>query len=243
MSTGVRSRDRVRQAWKVLGLRAHPSYDEIRVAYYKLAVATHPDRSTEPNAKERFQVIHGAYEVALEDHQQAKVATKRNPHDESSNFDWRAEVARVRAACSSTFGRPRTCDTSPQMQNWRMRSTRRRAGENGAAHKTLGPNRLGKRGAAEVKRAAEEEAAAAFEEERRLQTIEKRRRRQPTVLQRQLFRIISSEQKHRRSIMLLERRALRTILLCFSEGRIRQALMQLEELTRREFEKGRSHSS
>ena len=48
--------------WQVLGLTATASLDEIKAAYRKRALETHPDRGGDA---EDFRRVHGAYEKAL----------------------------------------------------------------------------------------------------------------------------------------------------------------------------------
>jgi hypothetical protein len=53
---------RVRSAWAVLGLEPSASLSEVRRAYRKLALETHPDRGGEAD---RFREVQGAYEKVL----------------------------------------------------------------------------------------------------------------------------------------------------------------------------------
>lgn len=62
--------------YETLGVPKNATADEIKRAYRKLAPKWHPDRSTEPNAKEGFQQIQEAYEVL-------KDAEKRAHYDET----------------------------------------------------------------------------------------------------------------------------------------------------------------
>ncbi|CBH10596.1 chaperone protein DNAj, putative [Trypanosoma brucei gambiense DAL972] len=91
-------------AWRTLGLRANPTYEEIRAAYRRLAFATHPDRSNEPGTKERFQKLQAAYEAAVENCRRMAALGGYRLSGDAANFDWRAEVARVREAWARKHG-------------------------------------------------------------------------------------------------------------------------------------------
>ncbi len=49
--------------YEILGLDRNATYEAIRRAYRKLALALHPDRNNTPDAKERFKQINEAYKV------------------------------------------------------------------------------------------------------------------------------------------------------------------------------------
>ena len=54
-----------RDYYEILGIDAGVSDEEIRRAFYKLALKYHPDRNRDPGAEERFREIYGAYEALL----------------------------------------------------------------------------------------------------------------------------------------------------------------------------------
>ncbi|KAH9577250.1 DnaJ domain [Trypanosoma melophagium] len=220
MVLGVREPRGIRRAWGILGLSGYPSYDDIRTAYCTLAVATHPDRCPDANAKERFQTLHAAYEAALEHH-----ARTAGPHGKNNGsggrrgpFDWRLWDDSPRTPTH----RPAAAPTTPTARAARRRFTKPRPAtktNNTTAAKTTGSN-------------ATNTTAAAEQEERRQRAIEQRRRRQPSLAQKQQCRILVSEAAHRRAIAKNERGDLRLIMMMFSEGRIRHAVEMLERLTR-----------
>jgi len=49
--------------YKVLGVSTHARQNEIKVAYRKIVMIYHPDRSTDPDAEEKFKLIGAAYEA------------------------------------------------------------------------------------------------------------------------------------------------------------------------------------
>ncbi len=68
--------------YKILGVEADASQDELKKAYRKLARKYHPDVSKEANAEERFKEIGEAWE-ALKD------PKKRKAYDQLKNRGWR----------------------------------------------------------------------------------------------------------------------------------------------------------
>ena len=54
-----------RDYYEILGIDPDASDEEIRRAFYKLALKYHPDRNRDPGAEERFREIYGAYEALL----------------------------------------------------------------------------------------------------------------------------------------------------------------------------------
>lgn len=60
------------ELYGILGLEQSCSADQIKKAYYRLALKYHPDRSSEPEAKQKFQEVALAYEV-LSDEQRRKL--------------------------------------------------------------------------------------------------------------------------------------------------------------------------
>ncbi|EKF33513.1 hypothetical protein MOQ_002622 [Trypanosoma cruzi marinkellei] len=230
MVVSVRKHDRVRWAWHVLGIDTNPSYDDIRAAYCRLAVTTHPDRCTDPSAKEKFQMLHAAYETALENNAEAKEKKRRTKSGEVSDFDWRAEVARVRAAYSSTFKYPRASDASKTP--WRnvnlnpscggpQRTKKRRCVD----QKTqVGAHTVEVRRATAARGRASGSSSAQEEEERRLQAIRGRRRGCLPLLLKLTRRIVTREASRRNAIVRLEQKELRGIFLISVEERIRRAI-------------------
>lgn len=53
------------QYYKVLGLNANASKEEIKHAYFKLAKLYHPDKNKDPHAEEKFKQIRQAYEALM----------------------------------------------------------------------------------------------------------------------------------------------------------------------------------
>jgi hypothetical protein len=58
--------------YKILGLPPHPSVDEIKKAYRKLAYRYHPDINPSPDAKDQFILITEAYEFLISNHEKIK---------------------------------------------------------------------------------------------------------------------------------------------------------------------------
>ncbi|PWU95841.1 putative chaperone DNAJ protein [Trypanosoma cruzi] len=230
MVVSVHKHDRVRWAWHVLGIDTNPSYDDIRAAYCRLAVMTHPDRCTDPSAKEKFQMLHAAYETALKNNAEAKEKKRRTKSGEVSDFDWRAEVARVRAAYSSTFKCPRASDASrTPWQNANpnpscsvpQRTNKRRCADQkpqSGAHMVEVKRATAARGGASGSSSAQEE------EERRLQAIRVRRRGYLSPSLNLMRRIVTREASRRHAIVRLEQKELRCIYLISLEERIRRAI-------------------
>lgn len=52
-----------RDYYHMLGIRPNASQEDIRRAYYRLAMQFHPDKNADANAQARFQEINEAYEV------------------------------------------------------------------------------------------------------------------------------------------------------------------------------------
>lgn len=71
--------------YDVLGVAKNASQDDIKKQYRRLARKFHPDRSDEPNAKEKFQEVNSAYQT-LKDPQ--KRAAYDNPQSQGS-FSYR----------------------------------------------------------------------------------------------------------------------------------------------------------
>nr|CCD13044.1 unnamed protein product [Trypanosoma congolense IL3000] len=100
----ARPSEKIVSAWRILGLHANPTYSEVRAAYRRLAVATHPDRSNEPGTKERFQKLHAAYEEAIENCKHMDISGDCGINGDIDGFDWRAAVARVRTEWRKRYG-------------------------------------------------------------------------------------------------------------------------------------------
>ena len=79
-----------RDYYEVLGVSKSALVDEIRLAYFKLAVLYHPDRNREnPRAKEKFIEIGNAYEVLSnkEKRQQYDLIGHQNQGDKREQID------------------------------------------------------------------------------------------------------------------------------------------------------------
>ena len=66
-----------RDYYEILGIDSDASDEEIRRAFYKLALKYHPDRNRDPGAEERFKEIYGAYEALLGDKERRRQTEKR----------------------------------------------------------------------------------------------------------------------------------------------------------------------
>lgn len=64
--------------YDILQINHNATKSEIKKAYRELSILYHPDKSSEPNAKEKFQEIKTAYEVLYDDN-------KKNHYDLMSN--------------------------------------------------------------------------------------------------------------------------------------------------------------
>jgi len=53
--------------YKVLGVQRDATEDEIRKAFKKRSLKFHPDRSQDPRAKEKFEMVVNAYELLKDD--------------------------------------------------------------------------------------------------------------------------------------------------------------------------------
>ena len=53
--------------YNILGIESTATKSEIKKAYHTLAKKYHPDKSIDPDAKEKFQEIHAAYEILYDD--------------------------------------------------------------------------------------------------------------------------------------------------------------------------------
>jgi hypothetical protein len=81
------------EPYRVLGLRAGASLDEVKRAYRRLAKANHPDTAG-PTAIPRFLAIQAAYELLVE-------GRSGEPASDGAQPPWRADPARARAARES----------------------------------------------------------------------------------------------------------------------------------------------
>lgn len=70
--------------YSILQIDPFASYEEVRAAYKRLAIITHPDRSEHPRATQRMQLLNEAYEVLSD-------LEKRAQYDR----DWLASTALV----------------------------------------------------------------------------------------------------------------------------------------------------
>ncbi|RNF27017.1 chaperone DnaJ protein [Trypanosoma conorhini] len=234
----VHKHDRVRWAWRVLGLDTNPSYDSIRAAYCRLAVTTHPDRCTDLGAKEKFQALHAAYETALENHAQTKNTGRSAKNGGRADFDWRAEVARVREAYSSMFKyqrRPEAAAAAAAATPWWKQKSTPPCAAPQQSHKRRHSNN--KNAAKAPMRGANVAAAAtgiasvsapAEDEECRGRATEARRRRGLPLAQQLICRIVSREAARRSAIMRLAQNERRGIFLSRNEERIRHAIEKWE---------------
>jgi len=53
--------------YDILGITPQATKGEIRKAYHKLVILNHPDKNSEPDAKQKFQDIQSAYEILSDD--------------------------------------------------------------------------------------------------------------------------------------------------------------------------------
>jgi curved DNA-binding protein CbpA len=58
--------------YTILNLNTNATKDEIKKAYRKLVVIYHPDKSSDPNALEKFKEIQTAYELLISDNNRFK---------------------------------------------------------------------------------------------------------------------------------------------------------------------------
>ncbi|KAG8344964.1 putative chaperone protein DNAj [Trypanosoma vivax] len=240
--------ERVRHAWRALGLRTNPSYHEIRAAYRVLAVATHPDRCQEHDATARFQQVHSAYEVALDNCERTGNFEGRRSYSSIDDFDWRAEVARVRATWLSKFGGSagdveRACDknkTNPEpcrkrdkkvaakkvrkRNKIRTRRPRKPWGLSGRPGMSTGRKavRYAEKYTAKPSRQENEEVS------QREHITRCRRRRLLSDKDKNCCRIMASEGTHRYFISVQERLMRRVLEQMWAELRIREAIKRLE---------------
>lgn len=54
--------------YKILNIKSDSTKEQIRKAYLQLVLENHPDRSTEPNAEQKFLDIYTAYKILIDDH-------------------------------------------------------------------------------------------------------------------------------------------------------------------------------
>jgi curved DNA-binding protein CbpA len=72
------AKEKIPDYYEILGIDCDASADSIKKAYRSLAKAFHPDTSTHPNARERFEKINEAYEVLSD-------SAKREEYDSTCN--------------------------------------------------------------------------------------------------------------------------------------------------------------
>ena len=58
--------------YDILGIDQKVNKNEIKKAYHKLAITNHPDKSNDPNAKQKFQDIQTAYEILSDEEKRKK---------------------------------------------------------------------------------------------------------------------------------------------------------------------------
>lgn len=73
--------------YDVLGVSKSASDEDIKKAYRKLAMQWHPDRSDDPNAKEKFQEISNAYGVLSDSEKRKQYDTSRFSSNIPFNFN------------------------------------------------------------------------------------------------------------------------------------------------------------
>ena len=74
------------QALKTLNVDSELSFDEIKVAYRKLALECHPDKNTSERDGIQFKKITEAYNVIKKYYQEGKKATISNPTKNTKDF-------------------------------------------------------------------------------------------------------------------------------------------------------------
>ncbi len=74
------------QALKTLNVDSELSFDEIKVAYRKLALECHPDKNTSEKDGIQFKKITEAYNVIKKYYQEGKKATISNPTKNTKDF-------------------------------------------------------------------------------------------------------------------------------------------------------------
>lgn len=82
------------EAFGVLGIPADSDQDAVVHAYRRLARATHPDVSNDPDAADRFATVAAAYQLVAKDPRPTSIPVRvREP--EAVDEDWARASARV----------------------------------------------------------------------------------------------------------------------------------------------------
>lgn len=85
--------------YKVLGVPHNASYSEIRDAFYRKALESHPDLSTSATAEKDFAILKEAFD-ALRNKDSRKVYDKKQPLDLSEKYteaELKEKIAQFRA--------------------------------------------------------------------------------------------------------------------------------------------------
>ena len=94
----------ISEYFKILGLPADSSVEEIKKAYRKKARLYHPDINHSPDAKDRFIAATEAYEFLLENHEKIRTSEEEYQRVMQEWYKYRQNRARMRA--NSYAGKP-----------------------------------------------------------------------------------------------------------------------------------------
>ena len=75
------------EAYKILGLPQTASSAEIKKAYRKLSLKTHPDKCKEPGAQERFTTLNNAYAILCGNADESFTTPSSNPGSRQETVD------------------------------------------------------------------------------------------------------------------------------------------------------------